>query len=316
MNDKLKNFPITVFAIVMGLTGFTIALNKFYHLDWLPKIFYEIMLFVVLALFLLFLFVYLIKLVHFPEEVSNDFKHRIRINFFSTISISFLLLAVAFYTYYPMLAIMLWWMGLILHTYFTYKTIAFWIQHNFEMKHFNPAWFIPVVGNMIIPVVGVDLLPTIVSFFYFSTGFIFWIILFTIFIYRAVFHDQLPQKFIPTFFILLAPPAVGFISYMRMAASWDGFSIFLLLVSYTIAVLLLFMYKSFTQLKFYLSWWAFTFPLTALTITSVVAFQVTTEIIYQYLAWLFLVVSIIAISIVSYQTFIHARKGEICVQEE
>jgi tellurite resistance protein len=316
MNDKLKNFPITSFAIVMGLTGFTIALNKFYHLDWLPKIYYEIMLFLVLALFLLFLVVYLLKLVNYPEEVSNDFKHRIRINFFSTISISLLLLSVAFYTYYPMLAIILWWMGLILHTYFTFKTITFWIQHNFEMKHFNPAWFIPVVGNIIIPVVGVDLLPTIVSFFYFSTGFIFWIILFTIFIYRAVFHDQLAQKFIPTFFILLAPSAVGFISYMRIAASWDGFSIFLLLVSYAIAVLLLFLYKSFTQLKFFLSWWAFTFPLTALTIASVVAFQVTTEIIYQYLAWLFLAVSIIAISIVSYQTFIHARKGEICIQEE
>jgi len=316
MNDKLKNFPITVFAIVMGLAGFTIALNKFYHLDWLPKIFYEIMLFVVLTLFLLFLVVYLIKLVYYPEEVSNDFKHRIRINFFSTISISLLLLSVAFYTYYPMLAIILWWMGLILHTYFTFKTITFWIQHNFEMKHFNPAWFIPVVGNIIIPVVGVDLLPTIISFFYFSVGFIFWIILFTIFIYRAVFHDQLAQKFIPTFFILLAPPAVGFISYMRIAASWDAFSVFLLLVSYAIAVLLLFLYKSFTQLKFFLSWWAFTFPLTALTIASVVAFQVTTQVFYQYLSWLFLVVSIIAISIVSYQTFRHALKGEICVQEE
>ncbi|MFZ1281606.1 MAG: SLAC1 anion channel family protein [Ignavibacteriaceae bacterium] len=316
MNDKLKNFPITVFAIVMGLAGFTIALNKFYHLDWLPKIFYEIMLFVVLTLFLLFLVVYLIKLVYYPEEVSNDFKHRIRINFFSTISISLLLLSVAFYTYYPMLAIILWWMGLILHTYFTFKTITFWIQHNFEMKHFNPAWFIPVVGNIIIPVVGVDLLPTTISFFYFSVGFIFWIILFTIFIYRAVFHDQLAQKFIPTFFILLAPPAVGFISYMRIAASWDAFSVFLLLVSYAIAVLLLFLYKSFTQLKFFLSWWAFTFPLTALTIASVVAFQVTTQVFYQYLSWLFLVVSIIAISIVSYQTFRHALKGEICVQEE
>jgi len=103
---------------------------------------------------------------------------------------------------------------------------------------------------------------------------------------------------------------------MRIAASWDAFSVFLLLVSYAIAVLLLFLYKSFTQLKFFLSWWAFTFPLTALTFASVVAFQVTTQVFYQYLSWLFLVVSIIAISIVSYQTFRHALKGEICVQEE
>lgn len=316
MNGKLKNFPITSFAVVMGLTGFTIALNKFYHLNWLPKILYDGFLFAVLFLFLLFLIAYLTKLVKYPEEVKNDFNHRIRINFFSTISISLLLLSVAFYTYFPMLAIILWWAGVILHTFFTYKTITFWIQHNFEMKHFNPAWFIPVVGNIIIPVVGVDLLPVTFSFFFFSTGFIFWIILFTIFIYRAVFHDQLAQKFVPTFFILLAPPAVGFISYIRITTSWDLFSIFLLFISYSIAILLLFLYKSFKQLKFFLSWWAFTFPLTALTIASVVAYQVAAESIYKVLAWIFLMISIVVISIVAYQTVIHVLKGEICVQEE
>ncbi len=316
MKDKIQFFPITSFAIIMGLTGLTIAFGKFYHLQWLPRILYDISIFTVLALFFLFSVMYGLKLVMFPDEVKTDFRHRIRINFFSAISISLLLLSIAFYTYFPILSIALWWLGAILHTVFMFKTISFWIQHNFEIQHFNPAWFIPVVGNILIPVSGVDFAPVIISYFFFSIGFFFWIVLFTIFLYRAIFHAQLPEKFIPTFFILLAPPAVGFISYMRIAASWDNFSVFLLLMTYFFIALLAVMYKSFTQLKFFMSWWAFTFPLAASTIASAVAFQVTNYMFFKVIAWALLITAITAISIVTWYTILHIRKGEICVKEE
>ena len=145
-----------------------------------------------------------------------DFKHRIRINFFSAISISLLLISVAMMAYWPFLSLILWWVGVILHTVLMLYTISYWIQHNFEIQTMNPAWFIPVVGNIIIPVAGVEYMPKAFSFFYFAIGFFFWIILFAIFLYRAIFHNQLPQKFLPTLFILIAPPAVGFISYLRI----------------------------------------------------------------------------------------------------
>jgi len=316
MKQKIQFFPITSYAAVMGLTGLTIAFGKFYHLQWMPRIFYDISIFFVLALFLFISVLYGLKLVMYPDEVKTDFKHRIRINFFSAISISLLLLSIAYYTYYPMLSIILWWAGLLLHTFFMYKTISFWIQHNFEIHHFNPAWFIPVVGNILIPVSGVDFAPVILSYFYFAVGFFFWIVLFTIFLYRAIFHAQLPEKFIPTFFILLAPPAVGFIAYMRITASWDTFSVFLLLLTYFFIGLLIVMYRSFTQLKYFMSWWAFTFPLTAASISSAVAFQVTHYLFFKVTAWFILVSAIIAISIVVWHTIIHIRKGEICVKEE
>jgi tellurite resistance protein len=301
---------------VMGLAGLSIALGKFYHLQWLPRVFYDISVFTVLGLFLIVSFAYGFKLLLFNDEVKTDFHHRIRINFFSAISISLLLLSITFYTYYPVLAIALWWLGAILHTFFLFKTISFWIQHNFEIHHFNPAWFIPVVGNILIPVSGVDFAPVLISYFFFSIGFFFWIILFTIFLYRAIFHAQLPEKFIPTFFILLAPPSVGFIAYMRIAASWDNFSVFLLLINYFFIILLAVMYKSFTQLKFYMSWWAFTFPLASSTIASAVAFQVTGIILFKYIAWVLMFSLITAILIVAWNTFVYARKGEICINED
>ncbi len=316
MRQKLHYFPITAFSVVMGLSGLSIAFGKFYHMQWLSRYFYDISIFTVLGLFLIISFMYGIKFILAPEEVKADFRHRIRINFFSAISISLLLLSIAFYTYYPMLSVALWWAGTILHSLFMFKTVSFWIQHNFEIQHFNPAWFIPVVGNILIPVAGVEYAPMIISYFFFAAGFFFWFVLFTIFLYRAVFHAQLPEKFIPTFFILLAPPAIGFIAYMRITASWDAFSSFLLMLTYFFIILLAVMYRSFKQIKFFMSWWAFTFPLTAVSIASVVAYQVTKYDFYKYAAWTMLFVALTAISIVAWQTVLHIRKGEICVKED
>jgi tellurite resistance protein len=316
MKEKLQYFPITAFAIIMGLSGLTIVSGKFYHMQWLPKILYDVLLFFTTGLFLFFLFTYGRKAIKHFDEVTKDFKHRIRINFFSAISISLLLLSIAYMTYWPILSLFFWWTGVILHTYFMFHTIRFWIQHNFEIQFMNPAWFIPVVGNILVPVSGVEYMPKAFSFIYFSIGFFFWIILFAIFLNRAIFHHQLPQKFIPTLFILIAPPAVGFISYIRIAQSWDNFALFLLFMAYFFVVLLLFLYKSFRNLKFFISWWAFIFPLMAMTLASVVAYQVSAISIYKYLAFIMFALAAFTIVFVTWKTIGKIRKGEICVNED
>lgn len=316
MKEKLQFFPITAFAVIMGLAGLTIAIGKFSQLAWLPTIIYEISAFGILGLFVLFFIAYSAKLYIAPEEVKKDFTHRIRINFFSGISISFILLSIVFTHYKPLLAIPLWWIGTLLQTYFLFTTIRFWIQHNFEIKVFNPAWFIPVVGNILVPIAGADFVHPLVLYFYFSVGFFFWIILFTIFLNRVIFHDQLPEKFIPTFFIILAPPALGFISYIRLWGSWDTFSVFLLFMAYFFIVLLISLYKSFYKLTFFMSWWAFTFPLAAATIASVVAYQISGYSFFAIVAWLMFAAAIIAVTVVAKTTIQHIFKGEVCVEED
>lgn len=144
----------------------------------------------------------------------------------------------------------------------------------------------------------------------------FWIALFAIVLYRIIFHPQMPAKFVPTFFILIAPPAVGFISYIRLTASWDPAAIFLLFVAYVFVALLLFMHRSFRSIKYYLSWWAFTFPLAAVTIASSVAFQITLEPVYKVLAFLLLAATASVITLVGALTVSHAFRGEICVPED
>ncbi len=316
MKEKLQHFPITLYSIVMGLAGLTIVLGKFYHMQWLPRIFYDVLLFFTFILFLIITILYGFKAIRFFEQVKIDFNHRIRINFFSAISISLILLSIAFMTYWPFLSIVLWWVGTLLHTVLMLHTISFWIQHNFEIQFMNPAWFIPVVGNILIPVAGVEYMPKVFSFFYFSVGFFFWIILFAIFLNRAIFHHQLPQKFIPTLFILIAPPAVGFIAYIRLTQSWDTFAVFMLYMAYFFVLLLLFLYKSFKKLQFFVSWWAFTFPLMAVTIASVVAYQVSAMPVFKYFAFILLAGAVFTVGFVAWKTIGKIKAGEICVNED
>jgi len=144
MKEKIQYFPITSYAIIMGLSGLAIVFGKFYHMQWMPRVFYDTLLFFTFALFLTISFFYGLKAIRHLEEVKTDFNHRIRINFFSAISISLLLLSIAFMTYWPFLSMSLWWTGTILQTILMFYTISFWIRHNFEIHFMNPAWFIPI----------------------------------------------------------------------------------------------------------------------------------------------------------------------------
>ncbi len=316
MKEKLQYVPITLYSIIMGLTGLAIALSKFAAMNWLPESIYIGVLYFSSSLFIIISLMYIAKVFIDFNEAKTDFRHRIRINFFSAISISLLLLSIAYHPINHSISLVLWWVGVVSHTFIMLHTIAFWIQHNFEIHTFNPAWFIPVVGNIIIPIMGVEYMSVSFSFFYFAIGAFFWIILFAIFLNRVIFHDQLPTKFIPTLFILIAPPAIGFISYYKITQQWDLFAEFLINIAYFFVILLIFLFKSFKNIKFFISWWAFTFPLDAITIASVLAYQITKKPIYMYASWVGLTLAIIFIVIVTYKTIGKIRHGEICIKED
>jgi tellurite resistance protein len=134
--------------------------------------------------------------------------------------------------------------------------------------HSNPAWFIPIVGNLIVPIGGVGFVDNALLLFYFSIGIFFWIIMLAIILNRIIFHHQFAQKFMPTLFILIAPPSIGLLSYFKLTQSLDMFANILFNLGLFFTLLLLFMYQSFLHIKFFISWWAFTFPLATIALAS------------------------------------------------
>ena len=313
--NRLKFFPIMMYAIVMGMSGLTITYQK--AAQWLafPHIIGNLLMYITTTIFVAVTIIYIKKYITYKTAVKKEFSHPVRINFFAAVSISMLMLAIIFKEEYSTISALFWYPGAILHFYLTMHTIAFWINDNQELSHSNPAWFIPIVGNVLVPVAGVGFASTGVLIYFFSVGIFFWIILFSVILNRIIFHHQMAVKFMPTMFILIAPPAVGFIAYFKLFGVIDFFAMTLFNLALFFTFLVAFMYKNFVKIKFFISWWAFVFPVAAMAIASMLMYYKTNDSMILLLSYVMVAVVTIIISIVIYQTIKHMRKEEICIQE-
>jgi tellurite resistance protein len=314
---KLMHFPISFFSVILGLAGFTIALQKIEELLKSTLGLSEYALVFSVLCFLAISIVYLFKILRFPKEVLSEFHHPIKLSFFPTFSISLLLLSIAFLAVNLDISKYLWFSGTIIHFIFTLKIIAIWFhQSKFEIKHLSPAWFIPPVGNILIPIAGIVHISVEISWFFFSIGFFLWIILMVIFFNRIIFHHPMPDKLLPTLFILIAPPAVGFIAFVKLSGEMGVFATMLYYFALFLTLLLFSQAKMFFQLRYYLSWWAYSFPLSAITIASILMFHKTGSQLIQSLAFTFFTILTLLIVFLLFRTVNAMLKNEICISEE
>ena len=314
-SDRLQFFPIMMFAIIMGLSGLTLVYKRMSEMLFFPSIVVTVMTIITTVLFFTILYFYILKLIKHKNEVKKEFSHPIRINFFAASSISTLILSMIYRNDIDLAAQIFFFVGACLHIFFTFYTIKYWINNNLEMQHSNPAWFIPIVGNLIVPIAGKGFIDDSILYFYFSIGIFFWIILFSIILNRIIFHNQFAPKFMPTLFILIAPPAIGFISYIKLTGHLDFFAHILFNLGLFFTILVFVMYKNFINIKFFISWWAFTFPMAAITLATVLMYDLTHKNFYGILAYVLMTITTIIIILVARQTIIHMRKKEICIME-
>ena len=314
-SDRLQFFPIMMFAIIMGLAGLTLVYKRIHESLSFPTVVVTLMMTITTVLFFVILYFYILKFIKHKEEVKKEFTHPIRINFFAASSISILILSMIYRHDIDLAAQVFFFVGAALHIFFTFYTIKYWINNNLEMQHSNPAWFIPIVGNLIVPIAGKGFIDDSILYFYFSIGIFFWIILFSIILNRIIFHNQFAPKFMPTLFILIAPPAIGFISYIKLTGHLDFFAQILFNLGLFFTILVFVMYKNFINIKFFISWWAFTFPMAAITLATVLMYDLTQKNFYGILAYVLMTITTIIIILVARQTIIHMTKKEICIME-
>lgn len=315
---RLAFFPISFFAMIMGFGGLTIAsqrIETLLHISWHPS---DLLVALTVALFVLISALYSLKIIKHPQTVRKEFSHPIRLHFFPAFSISLLLLSIIFLPLQATLSRVFWFAGALIHLLLTLKIITLWIQHSyFELKHMNPSWFIPAVGNIIVPIAGVAHAPVDVSWLFFSIGIVFWLILLIIFFNRIIFHHPLPEKLLPTFFILLAPPAIGFIAYMKLNGEQiDAFARVLYFFAAFTLMLLIMQFSLLRKVRFYLSWWAYSFPMAAITLASIQMFHATQAPFYRIFALALYVLLAALIILLSVRTALAISRGEICVEEE
>lgn len=289
----VKNFTPSWFASVMG-TGILAITSMLYssHFAILKDIAIILFYFNV-ALFFILLIPWILRWIYFKQDAIRDIEHPILSNFYATIAIAMLILAADFIVIGKcmLLGEIFWVIGTIFTIFFSLLTpyIVFKGEH-VEIHHINPAWFIPPVGLIVIPIAGSHILSSLsgisyqlvmmLNYFGFGAGFFLYISLMTICMYRFILHTPLPSTLAPTIWINLGPIGAGSVALINLVKYspfvhvkepffvftfflW-GFGIWWVLM----AIALTIYYIKKIDLPYAMSWWAFTFPLGAYVAAS------------------------------------------------
>lgn len=312
--QRLQHFPISIFSTVMGLTGLAIAWQKAHMALGVPAFVWHSIASFASLLFLGLLAIYAVKLLRFPRAVVAEWKHPVRVNFFPTITICLLLLSIVWLDTVPTVSRALWAAGMVIHLTFTFAILSSWMYHtHYDIKQANPAWFIPAVGNLFVPICGVHFAPVELAWFFFSIGMIFWIVLMAIVFSRIFFHEPIPPRLLPTLFIVLAPPAVGFIAYGALAPQLDGFGRVLYYTALFLTLLLGSNVLRFIRGGFFISAWAYSFPLAAMTIAFFAMAKRSGLDLFHWIATALLIIVSLVVAVLVAKTVSAVRRHTICV---
>lgn len=258
--------PVSLFGSVMGLSGLTLAWKSTVHHYGLAEWIIHVLSIFTILVFLILLVSYGLKLLTAFSAVKNEFNNPLSKSFFGTVFIALLLLPLVIFDYAPRLAYFIWLLGVVLMLLFAVYMVSFWIGQQHEQTHITPAWIIPVVGTLDIPLAA-HLFPGdfhLLNLAVLSIGIFFTFPLLTLILSRIIFFQKLPQKLMPSLMILLAPFAVGALAYQETVGS-DAIMLALYAVGLFFFVALSpQLFKMAYACPFRVTWWAIGFPLAAL----------------------------------------------------
>jgi tellurite resistance protein len=264
---RLEYFPIGFFGSTMGLTGLSIAWSVAHSVFGLPLWIATTIAALSVTAFVVLLVAYGIKAVCAPDKVLAEFRHPIAGNLFGTFLISLLLLPIVLAPACLNVAQVVWGVGAAGMIVFALTIVSRWLSDRQQVAHATPAWIVPVVGMLDVPLalpsLGLPPLPE-VMILSLAVGLFFAIPLFTLIFSRLVFEAPMPDTLQPTLLILAAPFSVGFSSYVVTVGHIDLFATALyFLMLFVLAVLLGRLRMLRGCCPFRVTWWAVSFPLAA-----------------------------------------------------
>lgn len=315
-DQRLRHLPMGYFSMVMGLAGMTLAAQKAEAVlgaaTGLPALFAAL----AAATFAALAVLHALKALRHWPDVRAEFEHPVKLHFFPTFSISLLLLSAVAGSWSPEAALALLAVGALLHLGFTLAVLHFWFtREHFQTIHLNPAWFIPIVGNVLVPIAAVPLGFAEAGWFFFSIGIAFWLPLFALVLNRVMFHAPLPDRLAPTLFILIAPPAVGFLAWVRLTGDIDPAARILYHFALFMTLFLATQAPRLARLRFAMSWWAYSFPLAAVTTATWTMAERVGGPAFETLAAALSLALVVAVCALAWRTGLAVARGEVCQPE-
>ncbi|WP_062307424.1 SLAC1 anion channel family protein [Demequina subtropica] len=272
---SLAHLPVGIFAVAMGVGGTAVAWYRLEEAFELSLPVNDMLAGLGLAVVAVALVAYAAKAIRHPGAARAEWTHPVKSAFVATLPVSLMVLATAFAPIAEGVSAALWWPGAALQFIATVLIMRAWIADaRVEAVHVHPAWFIPIVGNLVAPLAGVAHAPTEISWYFFGVGALFWLGLLPIVLGRLFLEGTMPWRLAPTLAILVAPPAVASLSWVRLGGSWtDPIAMMLLGVVIFQLALLASQATYLRKVPFAVSAWAYTFPLGAAASALLAAYE-------------------------------------------
>lgn len=312
---RFDYLPVGLFGAVMGLTGLSVAWRLAHVRYGAPAWAADAVGGIAVITFVALTLAYAVKLITAPGAVSSEFKHPIAGNLFGTILISLLLLPIIIVQFSQLLAQIIWCIGAVGMVAFAWLIVSRWMSDRQQVAHATPAWIIPVVGLLDIPLALPSLgLPSMhgVMVLGLAVGLFFAVPLFTLIFSRLVFEPPLPEALQPSLLILVAPFAVGFSTYVATTGQVDLFaqSLYVLML-FTLSVLLNRLRSLPQCCPFRVSWWAVSFPLVASAIAALRFAAAEPAWTTDVIAWGLLIFATVVIGSLFLRTLAGLVRGEL-----
>lgn len=302
--------PLPLFASVMGTCGLGLVWHVVEHRWQLPPVVSASLTTLAAVLLVVLLVSYGFKALRYPERVLKELRNPVRINFLPAVSINLILIAILSRPWLEMASNALWMIGAALQLVLTITIVTIWLNSERPPNSLNPAWFIPAVGNILIPVASVPAGYLMTGWFFFSVGLFYWIILGTIVFYRLVIGDALEKPMRPTLAILMAPPAVAFLAWLQLGDGLGGVGMVLYFIALLNFLLLIPQVPGFLKLPFFPSWWAYTFPLAAFTVATF-RFADASGAVGDFMLIGLATLATVVIATVAGRTLLAVKRGEL-----
>ena len=261
------------FSIVMGLAGLSLAWHRALPLMGDAAGTLATALAVLTGVvFVLLLVAAAARWQRYRQAWLEDLKHPIRHAFIAALPASLILVATAGTALLgPQSAAApglqaAWGAGAVLQWGVTVWVLARWWRPSalggFQWPGITPVLFIPVVGNVLVPLAGVPLGHADWAAAQFAVGLFFWPVLTVLLVVRIALHGLWPERLLPSAFIFLAPPAVVGLSLLQLGApqalAWGCWGVALFTLLWVAALL-----PRIKNMAFGLPHWAMSFPLAA-----------------------------------------------------
>ena len=270
MHAPLKHLTPGWYAVVMGLSGLALAWQRAGPLMGEAAGQVALLLGLLAAgVFAALALATLLRARHHPDAWADDCRHPVRHTQVATLPIALILLAaVAVGQVGPNPAVRaLWWAGALAQLATTVWVLGRWWRPpaagGLQWASATPALFLPIVGNVLVPLAGVPLGHADWSAAQLGIGLMFWPVVLGLIAARLAITGMWPERLLPSAFIFIAPPAAVGLALLQLGAPlpvvWGlwGMALFALL---WVGLLL----PRIAKLPFSVVHWGMSFPLASL----------------------------------------------------